>query len=532
MQIIIPMSGVGQRFIDAGYRDPKPLIPVDGKPIIEHVVNMYPGEDRVLFICNQEHLTHTRLAFELKRIKSLATVVPIAPHKLGPVYAVRQAFDHILDDEPCIVSYCDFSVSWDYQHFKKVMRDKNPDGCITAYKGFHPHTLGSTHYAYMRWDKHNEMLEIREKEAFTAHRMDEYASAGSYYFKSGKILKKYFQACLDRQISKNGEFYVSLVYNLLKQDGLSVYIYELDQFLQWGTPEDLREYQLWSDYFKSKAAWEAAHQTRPVQARTVVLPMAGRGQRFADEGYVLPKPLVPVDGQAMVVKAVEALPKSSSYCFVCLQSLYAEGSVPDVLRQNFLHARFVPLDQVTEGQACTVLLGTQALTDDERCQPLLIGACDNGLVWDEDTFENLLKRQQPDAVLLTAKAHPAALRHPHAYGWVKADAEGRALAVQCKQSFQGDLKDQHAMTGAFYFKNTDTFEVAAKAMIEKNIRVNNEFYVDLVFSELLAQGKRVWVFDVAHYVCWGTPNDVRTYEYWQRYFSKSAKNQVLTEAKG
>lgn len=61
MQIVIPMSGLGKRFKEAGYNDPKPLIQVDGKPIIEHVVNLFPGEKDVKFICNDMHLKETKM---------------------------------------------------------------------------------------------------------------------------------------------------------------------------------------------------------------------------------------------------------------------------------------------------------------------------------------------------------------------------------------------------------------------------------------------------------------------------------------
>ena len=62
MHIIIPMSGIGKRFIDAGYTDPKPLIVVDGKPIIEHVCNLFPGENKFTFICNAKHLAENQHA--------------------------------------------------------------------------------------------------------------------------------------------------------------------------------------------------------------------------------------------------------------------------------------------------------------------------------------------------------------------------------------------------------------------------------------------------------------------------------------
>ena len=56
MQIIIPMSGSGERFKRAGYQLPKPLIEVEGKPIIAHVIDLFPGEKDFLFICDAEQL--------------------------------------------------------------------------------------------------------------------------------------------------------------------------------------------------------------------------------------------------------------------------------------------------------------------------------------------------------------------------------------------------------------------------------------------------------------------------------------------
>jgi len=99
------MSGIGKRFIDAGYDVPKPLIVIDGKPIIQHVVELFPGEDKFTFICNQQHLDHTDMRAVLESIVPNANIIAIKPHKLGPVYAVSQISDQIDDDEEVIVNY-------------------------------------------------------------------------------------------------------------------------------------------------------------------------------------------------------------------------------------------------------------------------------------------------------------------------------------------------------------------------------------------------------------------------------------------
>ena len=100
MQIVIPMSGFGERFRKVGYSVPKPLIDIDGKTIIQHVVEMFPGEKDITFICNEDHLNENkyRMAEILKEIAPECKVIPIKPHKLGPVHAVLQVIDDIYKD--------------------------------------------------------------------------------------------------------------------------------------------------------------------------------------------------------------------------------------------------------------------------------------------------------------------------------------------------------------------------------------------------------------------------------------------------
>ena len=80
----------------------------------------------------------------------------------------------------------------------------------------------------------------------------------------------------------------------------------------------------------------------------------------------------------------------------------------------------------------------------------------------------------------------------------------------------------HAIVGAFYFRRAQMFVDGVEAQVEKNRRVNGEFYVDVTMNELIEAGLSVRVFEIEKYVCWGTPNDLRTYEYWESYFGETA----------
>ena len=514
MHIIVPMSGIGNRFIEAGYSEPKPLIVIDGKPIIEHVCDLFTGEAKFTFICNSKHLAETNIREILLGIKPEANVVEIPNHKKGPVYAVSLVEDLIEDDEEVIVNYCDFGTYWDYADFLKHTRERNADGALPSYKRFHPHMLGKTNYAFMR-DEKQWMLEIKEKEPFTDNRMNEYASNGTYYFKKGKFVKKYFKELMQKDINLSGEYYVSLIYNLMVEDGLKVSIYDIQHMLQWGTPQDVEEYNGWSKYFR-----DACNETLKIKAQdksVTLIPLAGRGSRFTQGGYNDPKPLIDVSGRPMIIQAANSIPDNQDYVFVTLQEHLENYPLEKVLKEEFPGCKIIAIDEVTEGQAITCSLG---LKDIDVNSSLLIAATDNGMIYDKEKYQNLIEAQDVDAIIFTFRNHVSSKINPQMYGWVKTDESNNATGVSVKIPISDDPFNDHAIVGAFYLKKVEYFNKALKNLVDKDIRVNGEFYVDSLMGELIELGLKVKVFEIDDYICWGTPNDYETFVYWQSFFHK------------
>ena len=250
MKVIIPMAGTGNRFLKSGYTDPKPLINVNKKRIIEYILEMFDEDDEIIFICNKDHLINNDMKNILKNIRNDITVVEIPSHKKGPVYTVLQAGNIIEDDDEVIVCYCDNPFIWDYSEFKKYVSNSCVDGCILTHIGFHPHTLSDTKMAYLKVDKNNLLLEIKEKECYTDYPMSEHASTGAYYFRKGLFVKKYFNEIIENNIQYNGEYYVTLVYNMLVADGLKVGFYDTEYVTVFGTPQEVENFEAWSTILK------------------------------------------------------------------------------------------------------------------------------------------------------------------------------------------------------------------------------------------------------------------------------------------
>lgn len=497
MQLIIPMSGSGKRFRDAGYTDPKPLIRVDDLPMIQHVVGLFPGITDVTFICNSDDIQHTDMESILRDVCPSCNIVVIEPHKKGPVWAVLQALKFVHDDQEIVVSYCDYSTKWDFAAFQAAV--KGYSGAIAGYRGFHPHMLGSDNYAFCR-EQNGDLVEIREKAPFTEDRMSEFASNGTYYFASGSLVKQYFQELIDKDINIKGEYYVSLVYNLLIRDGLAVKLFEIDKMLQWGTPHDLETYKKWSRYCNR-------------QNFTLVLPMAGRGERFKKEGYKTPKPFLPVDGLPMVVRAARCLPEPRHAIFI---GLHEHMEASRILEPHFPGAHFSFLPDVTEGQAITCKIGmrTWGVSED---QSVLISACDNAAVYDQKHFLEMMDDSTNDVIVWSFTNHPTGKINPNMYSWLDVDNDGCIRDVSCKRFVEGR---KHAIIGTMYFRKARYFFEGLSENRKRDLRTNGEFYVDDVINRCIEQGLKVKVFEVDDYICWGTPNDYKTYLYWSDYFKK------------
>lgn len=251
MQIIIPMSGEGSRFKAAGYQNLKPLIEIHNKPLIEYVVDMFPGDHTFIFVCREDHASLYNFDTYLPSIAPNASVVKIQPHKLGPVYAALQAKDFINPNEQIMLSYCDYYMQWDFNDFIQKVNSNNDDGNVICYKGFHPHLLHKNNvYAGCRVNANNKLLEIKEKYSFEENKTLGYHSCGAYYFKTGQLMLDCFEKAMEIGNSLNGEFYASLVFNQLINDNLNISVYDdIKHFCQWGTPNDLEEYLYWSKIF-------------------------------------------------------------------------------------------------------------------------------------------------------------------------------------------------------------------------------------------------------------------------------------------
>ena len=150
----------------------------------------------------------------------------------------------------------------------------------------------------------------------------------------------------------------------------------------------------------------------------LIMPMAGLGSRFQKEGYETSKPLILVSGLPMAVQAMNDMPNTDMQRCILRDDMNGLTELISELNQASNNASFETIDTVTDGQATTCILGSNNLALDE---PVTIAACDNGMLYDSDKFNDLMVDDNVDVIVWGARGYPGTIRSPEMYGWIDTD---------------------------------------------------------------------------------------------------------------
>lgn len=231
LNILIPMAGAGSRFLDAGYAFPKPLIDIDGMPMIQAVVKSLGINATYTYIVQQEHFEKYNLEYLLNAITPNCNIIQISEITEGAAITCLLAKDYINNDNPLIIANSDQIIKWNSKNFLYDLYSKNADGAIAIFKSSHPK------WSYAKTNNDGLVLEVAEKKPISDN-----ATVGIYYWKHGSDFVKYANQMIDKNIRTNNEFYVCPIFNQAIQDEKKIYALPVEEMWGVGTPEDLNYY--------------------------------------------------------------------------------------------------------------------------------------------------------------------------------------------------------------------------------------------------------------------------------------------------
>ena len=233
----------------------------------------------------------------------------------------------------------------------------------------------------------------------------------------------------------------------------------------------------------------------------IVIPMAGRGSRFANEGYLLPKPLIDVRGKPMIERVVENLtPKSKhKFIFLVLEDHIQSYAIDAKLQNLAPGCEIIVVHSVTEGAACTVLLAKGLINNTDS---LMIANSDQWINYDINEYVNY--DSIFDGMIMTMYANDPK------WSFIDFNQEFVSRVVE------KEVISNEATVGIYNFSKGSDFVDAAETMISKDLKVNGEFYVAPAYNELILCGKKIGyknidTIDETGMHGLGTPEDLRIF---------------------
>jgi dTDP-glucose pyrophosphorylase len=227
MNIVIPMAGAGSRFKKMGFKNPKPLIDVRGKTMIQTVIEPLNFQNATyIYIVQKKHRVNFNLDDKLNFITPNCKIVEVDGLTDGAACSVLLAKKYIDNQDPLIIMNSDNLILFDSEDF--INKSKNYDGSIICF------IEEDNKWSFVKTNNENLITEVAEKK-----QISNYATAGLYFWKKGLDFVKFSEKMIEKNIRTNNEFYVCPVFNEAIQDGKKIRVKNIEKMWGIGTPEDL-----------------------------------------------------------------------------------------------------------------------------------------------------------------------------------------------------------------------------------------------------------------------------------------------------
>jgi HAD superfamily hydrolase (TIGR01509 family) len=230
----------------------------------------------------------------------------------------------------------------------------------------------------------------------------------------------------------------------------------------------------------------------------ILIPMAGRGNRFVAAGYTFPKPLIEIKGKPMIQRVIENINIQGNYIFIIQKEHQKKYNIKSLLNILKPDCKIIELDHFTEGAACTTLLAKDLINNNS---PLVLANSDQYVDWDSNkTMYNFTNKNFDGGILTFEALHPK---------WSYARLSDKTDLVT--EVAEKKVISNNATVGIYYWKKGSDYIKYAEDMISKNIRVNNEFYVCPVYNQAIKDGKKIAISKVDTMYGLGTPEDLNNF---------------------
>lgn len=238
---LIPMAGAGQRFVDAGYSIPKPLIKVDGVPMVVQAAKSLPAADHWIFICRSEHIREHRIDEELRQFFPGAEIISVGYLTDGQASTCLLASKFLNQEDQLTIGACDNAMVFDPEIFDQKIRQV--DALIWTFRNNPAVLKNPKAYGWVEVDDTEKALRVSCKVPLSDKPLNDHAVIGAFSFRHAKTFIHCVETILAKNRRINNEFYMDVALDECIRLGFEVRPIEVDKFCCWGTPEDFDEYR-------------------------------------------------------------------------------------------------------------------------------------------------------------------------------------------------------------------------------------------------------------------------------------------------
>ena len=238
----------------------------------------------------------------------------------------------------------------------------------------------------------------------------------------------------------------------------------------------------------------------------VLVPMAGLGSRFSERGYSLPKPLIEVSNNQTIIDISLScfLNQNFNYIFIVRKEHCEQYKIHEKLKSIVSNCNIIEIDYLTDGQASSALTGKKYFNNDE---PLFIVNPDNYFDWNFNEFVGNMGQEGADASVVTIEDYTK----NKSWSYAKINEQGFITEIAEKEPISN-----YPLVGCFYWRRGSDFYKYTKQMIDKNIRVNNEFYIAPVYNEAISDNKKCIIYNINKFLPLGNPEELKDFLRWRK----------------
>lgn len=250
----------------------------------------------------------------------------------------------------------------------------------------------------------------------------------------------------------------------------------------------------------------------------IVIPMAGKSKRFFDAEYKLPKALLSIGSKTMIEGVVDLFnPIDDKYIFIINEHEAKEYKLLDFLDNIPVAKKIYMINEHDLGPVYSLLQVADKISADEE---VIVNYCDFLLDWDYPLFLTKVRSGNYNGGLVSFRGfHPASLGNTY-YAYIRVNDKNELLELREKSSFTDDRMREHASTGTYYFMRWDYVVKFGQKLVDNNIKVGNEYYPSLIYNIMNEVGMKSLVFETGKFICLGTPEDYKQYQFWGKVFKR------------